>query len=36
MQVPMRYRNAAESEAHIDAIEKQVKPLVEAARKSQK
>jgi tripartite-type tricarboxylate transporter receptor subunit TctC len=36
MQVPMRYRNAAESEAHIDAIEKMVKPLIEAVRKSQK
>ncbi len=36
MKVPMRYRNAADAEAHIDAIEKMVKPLIETVRKSQK
>jgi tripartite-type tricarboxylate transporter receptor subunit TctC len=36
MNIPLRYRSAADSEAHIDAIEKQVKPLIEAVRKSQK
>jgi tripartite-type tricarboxylate transporter receptor subunit TctC len=36
MNIPIRYRAAADSETHIDAIEQQVKPLIEAVRKSQK
>jgi tripartite-type tricarboxylate transporter receptor subunit TctC len=36
MNIPIRYRTAAASETHIDTIEKQVKPLIEAVRKSQK
>jgi tripartite-type tricarboxylate transporter receptor subunit TctC len=36
MNIPMRYRNSAEAEEHITSIEKLVKPLVEAIRKSEK